>query len=127
SFRLALEVVPNAMVMIDRAGKIVFVNSQLETLFGYPRAELIDQPVELLVPERLRPHHPAYRLDFFASPQARPMGAGRDLYGRHKDGHEIPVEIGLTPMTTGGDTFVVATIVDITERKRAGERFRRAI
>ncbi|MBD0373860.1 MAG: PAS domain S-box protein, partial [Pyrinomonadaceae bacterium] len=83
-FRIALEAAPNAMIIINSEGRIVFVNSQMETLFGYLREELIDQPVEMLVPERFRPHHPEYRSGSFESPQARPMGVGRDLYGRHK-------------------------------------------
>ena len=127
SFRVALEAAPNAMIMIDGAGRIVFVNSQMEMLFGYTKDELIGQRIETLVPERFRPHHPEYRTGFFASPQARPMGAGRDLYGRHKDGREIPVEIGLNPMTTAEGTFVLASIINITERKRAEERFRQVI
>lgn len=127
NFRVALEAVPNAMIMIDGAGHIVFVNSQMEMLFGYTKDELIGQTVETLVPERFRPHHPEYRTGFFAAPQARPMGAGRDLYGRHKDGREIPVEIGLNPMATAEGTFVLASIIDITERKRAEERFRQVI
>src|SRR5205085_9294525 len=73
-FRLALEAVPNAMIMIDGAGQIVFVNSQLETLFGYTREEVLDQPVEVLVPEPLRPQNPAYRASFFASPQVSTDG-----------------------------------------------------
>jgi PAS domain S-box-containing protein len=114
------------MIMIDGAGKVVFVNSQMEALFGYTKDELVGQPVEILVPERFRPRHPEYRSAFFASPQARPMGAGRDLYGRHEDGREIPVEIGLTPMTTEEGTFVLASIIDIAERKQAEERLRRS-
>src|ERR1051326_8223959 len=127
SFRVALEAAPNAMIMIDGTGQIVFVNSQMEALFGYTKNELIGQRVEALVPERFREHHPEYRSSFFASPQARPMGMGRDLYGRHKDGREIPIEIGLNPMTTEEGTFVIASIIDITERKRAEERFRQVI
>src|ERR1043165_7533224 len=123
-FRIALEAAPNAMIMIDGAGKVVYVNSQMEALCGYTKDELVGQPVEILVPERFRPRHPEYRSAFFASPQARPMGAGRDLYGRHEDGREIPVEIGLTPMTTEEGTFVLASIIDIAERKQAEERLR---
>jgi len=77
--RLVVEAAPNAMVMIDRAGAIVMVNAQAERVFGYPRAELVGQPVEMLVPERFRGHHPGLRATFFAGPRPRPMGAGRDL------------------------------------------------
>jgi PAS domain S-box-containing protein len=127
SFRVALEAAPNAMIMVDGQGLIVFVNSQMESLLGYAKDELVGQPVEVIVPERFRARHPEYRAGFFASPQARPMGGGRDLYGRHKDGREIPVEIGLNPMTTEERDFVIASVIDITERKRAEERFRQVI
>src|SRR5208282_2565243 len=85
-FRLVVEAAPNAMVMIDRAGKIAMVNTQAERVFGYPRAELLGQPVEMLVPERFRGHHPQLRNTFFADPRPRAMGAGRDLYGLRKNG-----------------------------------------
>jgi PAS domain S-box-containing protein len=126
-FRLIVEAAPNAIVMVDGRGKIVLVNSQTEKLFGYRRAELIGQPVEILVPERFRPNHPGYRADFLSHPQARPMGAGRDLYGLHKNGSEFPVEIGLNPVETEEETLVLSAVVDITERKRAEDRFRLAI
>jgi len=118
-FRLVVESTPNAIVMINVAGNIVLANSQAENYFGYRREELIGQPVEMLVPERFRAKHPAYRTDFFVAPSARPMGAGRDLYGRRKDGTEFPVEIGLTPLQTSEGLLVLSAIVDITERKRA--------
>jgi PAS domain S-box-containing protein len=126
-FRMAVESAPNAMVMIDRPGKIVMVNAQTEKLFGYGREELLGRSVEMLVPERFRGQHPGYREGFFTSPQVRAMGAGRDLYGLRKDGTEIPVEIGLNPIHTEEGQFVLAAIVDITERKKAEERFRMAV
>jgi len=116
-FRLVVEAAPNAMVMIDPAGKIVMVNTQAERVFGYSRAELAGQPVDMLVPERFRSHHPEMRRQFFTDPQPRPMGAGRDLYGLKKDGSEFPVEIGLNPIETDEGTMVLSAIVDITERK----------
>jgi PAS domain S-box-containing protein len=125
-FRAVVESVPSGLVMIDRRGHIVLVNREIERLFGYSRAELIGQAIELLVPERLRSEHPAARDGFVANPQTRPMGAGRDLHGRRKDGREIPVEIGLSPLRTDEGLFVVATVVDITERKRAEEELRRS-
>ena len=108
-------VAPNGMVMINAAGQIVSANAQTEKLFGYSRDELMGQPVELLVPERFRQNHPAFRAEFFASPVVRTMGMGRDLYGRRKDGSEFPVEIGLNPIQTEGELFVLSAIVDITE------------
>jgi two-component system, cell cycle sensor histidine kinase and response regulator CckA len=124
-FRLAVESAPNSMVMVNQEGKIVLVNSQTEKLFGYHRDELIGQAVDILVPTKFRDAHPQHRAGFFASPQARPMGGGRDLYGLRKDGSEFPVEIGLNPMKTEEGTWVLSAIVDITERKRAEEERKR--
>src|SRR5271166_5480800 len=118
-FQLVVEAAPNAMVMIDQAGKIVMVNTQAERVFGYSRTELVGQPVEMLVPERFRSHHPELRNSFFVDPRPRPMGAGRDLYGLKKDGSEFPVEIGLNPIETDEGTMVLSAIVDITPRKAA--------
>ena len=116
--RLAVEAAPNAMVMSNARGEIVLVNAQAERVFGYTRDELIGQPVEVLVPDRFRREHPELREQFAAAPRARPMGAGRDLYGLKRDGTEFPVEIGLNPIETEEGTMVLAAIVDITERKR---------
>lgn len=125
--RLMVELAVNAMIMVDRQGQIVLINPQTEKLFGYTRDELLGQPVEILVPERFRKDHPDYREAFFAAPTVRPMGAGRDLYGRRKDGSEFPVEIGLNPVETDEGRLVLSSIVDITERKRAEEKFRLAV
>lgn len=115
-FRVAVEAAPNALVMVGADGVILLVNRQTERLFGYGREELVGRSVEVLVPERFRAHHPASRRRFGASPQARPMGAGRDLFGLRKDGTEVPVEIGLNPIRMEQGEFVLAAIVDITER-----------
>ena len=123
-FRLAVEAAPNAMIMINREGRIVLSNSLTETLFGYSRAELLNESIELLVPDKHRHAHLAYRSTFFAEPIARPMGAKRDLYGRHKDGTEIPVEIGLNPLPTPKGSFVLAAIMDLRERKLNEERLK---
>ena len=112
--------------MVDRRGIMVLVNRETERLFGYHRDELIGQSIEMLVPAQLRARHPDLRATFHANPQARPMGAGRDLYGRRKGGGEIPVEIGLTPVDTDEGTFVLATVVDIGPRKQAEEELRRS-
>lgn len=126
-FRLAVESAPNAMILVDAEGKIVLVNAQTEKLFGYPRSELLGQSIDKLVPDRYRAAHPGQRRAFFADPRARSMGAGRDLFGLRKDGTEVPVEIGLNPLQTREGSFVLAAIVDITERKRAEEHFRLAV
>src|SRR5205807_1211548 len=126
-FRAVVESAPSGMVMIDRAGTITLVNREAERLFGYTRNEMLSQPIERLVPERFRLGHPVFRTDFFANPQTRAMGAGRELYGLRKDGVEIPVEIGLNPIETDEGFFVLASVVDITARKRAEARFRAVV
>lgn len=118
-FRLIVEAIPSAIVVVNQTGRIVLVNSQTETLFGYRASELLGQPVELLVPERFQPGHRHDRADYLADPQARAMGAGRDLFAVRKDGREVPVEIGLSPVETEEGLWILSAIIDITERKRA--------
>jgi PAS domain S-box-containing protein len=126
-FQTIVESAPNAIVVVTREGKILLVNAQTEQLFGYPREALLGQPVEMLVPERFRTNHPGHRTAFFANPSSRAMGSGRDLFGLRQDGREFPVEIGLNPIETRDGMLVLASIIDITERKRAEERFRRVV
>ncbi|MBI2360496.1 MAG: MASE1 domain-containing protein [Deltaproteobacteria bacterium] len=113
-FRLVVESAPNGMVMVDQDGKIILAK----------RDELLGTPVELLVPDRFRDRHPRYRFEFAQARQARPIGAGRDLYGRRKDGSEVPVEIGLNPLAAERGGLVLASIIDISERKRVEEQLR---
>lgn len=117
-FRLVVEGAPNGILMVDEAGLVKLVNSQTEKLFGYTRNELIGQRIEILLPESLDGQHQHHRQQFFADPKARAMGAGRDLSARRKDGSEFPVEIGLNPIVTAEGTAVLATVVDVTQRKR---------
>jgi PAS domain S-box-containing protein len=124
--RLIVEASPNAILIVNRHGRITLVNTQTEKLFGYDRSELLDQAVELLVPERYRVTHPKYLQEFFCMPSARAMGAGRDLFGKRKDGTEVPIEIGLSPLDSDDEPLVLASIIDITERKHAEERVRRS-
>src|SRR5438552_11950739 len=118
-FRRVVEAAPNAMIMVNHEGQITLANQQAEKTFGYPREELLGRPIEMLVPERLRSGHQGFRHDYLCDPQARPMGVGRELFGRRKDGSEVPVEIGLSPIRTSKGLLVLASIVDITERKLA--------
>jgi PAS domain S-box-containing protein len=121
---LIVESAPNAIIVVDRAGRMTLVNSQAEKLFGYSRQELLGQPIEMLVPERLRGQHSSYREGFAATPQVRPMGAGRDLAGLRKDGTEIPIEIGLSPFRAQEQLYVLASIVDISKRKQVEQEHR---
>ena len=118
-FRLAVEASPSGIVLVDCEGKIVMVNTQTEKMFGYSRAELIGQPVEILVPERFRALHPEHRAKFLAAPEARAMGAERELFGLRKDATEFPVEIGLNPIKTPDGILVLSSILDISARKEA--------
>ncbi len=118
-FRQVVESAPNGILMVRADGTITLVNAQIERLFGYSREELVGQAIDLLLPPGMRGSHAQNVARFFAAPSARAMGANRDLFGLHKDGREVPIEIGLTPLETPDGPHVLASIIDITERKQA--------
>jgi len=126
-FRRLLEAAPDAMVIVDRSGRMLLVNAQTESMFGYTRQELLDQPVEILIPEHFRHSHQQNRDAYHNAPHPRPMGSGLELLGRRKDGSTFPVEISLSPLDDQGDgVLVTAAIRDVTERKRAEEALRQS-
>jgi PAS domain S-box-containing protein len=126
-FRKVVEHAPNGMIMTTSDGRIEMVNEQTEQIFGYARDELLGRSIELLVPRRSQAGHPALRDSFFAAPGPRPMGEGRDLYGLHKDGTDVPVEIALNPVPTEAGTMVLAAIVDISDRKQKEQHIQRSL
>jgi PAS domain S-box-containing protein len=128
-FRLVVEAAPNGMLIVDASGRIALLNTQVERMFGYARADLLGRPVETLIPDRFRGAHVGHRGGFFDAPSSRPMGVGRELYGRRQDGSEFPVEIGLTPLDTPEGRLVLSAVVDVSERKRldALERSQQAV
>lgn len=126
-FRQIVEMAPSAMVLINQQGVIELINTQTERVFGYSRAELVGQSIDLLLPERLRSLHPHFRQAFFADPSTRSMGVGRELFGARQDGSEFPVDIALNPIMTPEGVKVLSVIVDITERKRQENQFRQVV
>ena len=118
-FEKLFEFSPDAVLVTDHTGSIVRTNMQTEDMFGYERQELVGQLIEILVPQRFRSIHPSHRSKYAVQPHMRPMGAGLDLYGQHKDGSEFPVDIMLSPLTLNGESFVLAVVRDVTRRKQA--------
>jgi PAS domain S-box-containing protein len=116
-FRTLLETAPDAMIIIDRKGRIEIVNSQAESMFGYLREELFGEPIEILLPKSMRNSHVKSRFGYAADPHVRPMGRGMELKGLRKNKTEFPVEISLSPVTTDSGSFVSSVIRDVTERK----------
>ncbi|MCL2725544.1 MAG: PAS domain S-box protein [Polyangiaceae bacterium] len=117
-YRQILEAAPDAMVIVDHASKIVFVNAQTERMFGYARADLLGKNLDTLIPDLLRLAHSAHVGDYFAQPTPRPMGSGLELFGRRADGSELAIEVSLSPVGSGDRAVVAAAIRDVTARRR---------
>jgi PAS domain S-box-containing protein len=118
-FRGLLESAPDAIITIDETGQILLANAQTEKMFGYPKDALLNQPLEILLPERVRARHLKHRAGYQAAPYTRPMGIGLELSGRRQDGSEFPVEISLSPFQTDNGVLVTAIVRDQTGRKQA--------
>jgi PAS domain S-box-containing protein len=118
-FRLVVEANTNGLLVTDKNGRIVLANPALTRMFGYSADELLGQSIEILLPESARPVHSRLYAGFMAAPEARPMGSGRELFGRRKSGEIFPIEISLSPFDENGETYVDAFVADISERKRS--------
>jgi PAS domain S-box-containing protein len=118
-FRAVFEAAPSGLILADRGGRIVLVNDLIVRMFGWEKAELVGQSVERLLPERHRDRHPSFRNSYFDAPSERVIGGGRDLTSRRKDGSEFPVEVGLRPVEMAGQSYALASVLDITARKQA--------
>ncbi|HEX5060867.1 MAG TPA: PAS domain S-box protein, partial [Kofleriaceae bacterium] len=125
-FRQLVDAAPDGMVVCDQSGTIVLVNAETERMFGYARDELIGKRIEALIPERLRARHEGHVSGFASAPRLRPMGSGLELHGRHKDGHEFPVEISLSPIKSDDLMLFTAGIRDVSDRRVLERQARRA-
>lgn len=125
-FRLVFESVPNAILLVDSEGIIRLVNNQVENYFGYSRDELINNKIEVLIPEKSRSNHASLRLKYTSNPVFRPMGSTGNLYGLRKNGTTISVEVSLNPVVINQEKLILTNIIDITERKQAEEKIKQA-
>ncbi|MBE3565983.1 MAG: PAS domain S-box protein [Thermogemmatispora sp.] len=118
-FRQFLDLLPDALIVVDEQGYLVQANAQATTVFGYSREELLGQSLDLLLPERFREIHRRHAAHYFKAPRLRPMGIGLRLFARRKDNSEIPVEISLSPLRVGEQLYVIAAVRDMTAQRRA--------
>jgi len=126
TFQIMVDSSPNALILANQNGQIAYINSYAERLFMYSKHEIIGQDLEILIPDKLKTHHPDFVKSFFLNPSSRQMGANRELFALKKDGTEFPVEIGLNPIVTVDGTLVLASIIDISERIKIKEEQRKA-
>src|SRR5690349_8434251 len=124
--RSVLDSAPDAMIIIDANGRILFANKQVEALFDHLAADILGQNVETLLPERFRQRHVGHRTGYSSNVRVRPMGAGLELFGMRRDGTEFPVEISLSPISQEGQTMVAAAIRDVTARVKTEQALREA-
>ncbi len=122
SYFSILQSVPDAMVISHHDGRVVFLNTIAERLFGWSSAELVGRPIEVLLPARFRPTHIVHRQGYHGAPRPRPMGLGLDLFGLNKNGEEFAAEISLSSVEFGGETYAIAAVRDVTERKKVEKR-----
>jgi PAS domain S-box-containing protein len=125
-FRQAVDAAPTGMLIIGQNGEVVLANAQMEKLFGYSANEMVGQPTENFVPARYRSEHLSFLRRFSESPQSRPMGTGQELVGRRKDGSEFPIEVGLNPLRTEQGVAILASVIDVTERREAEQGLRQS-
>lgn len=125
-FREIFQHSPVAMILVDKARIIQLANTEVARLFGYSSDELIGKPIEILVPLRSKSAHPSLVQSYLEDPTPRAMGAGRNLFGLRKNGDEIPIEVGLKPITTPEGVRILSSIIDLSFRIRAEEKFRAA-
>lgn len=122
-----LDTIPTGILVTNQSGQITYANAESERLFGYARIELLGESIDILLPDRFSRDHSRLRQSYLDAPSTRHMGAGRDLYGRRKNGSEFPLEVGLRPLLKNNEQFVVATIVDISKRKQLEAQFAKVI
>ncbi|MHC4976517.1 MAG: sensor histidine kinase [Planctomycetota bacterium] len=123
-FREIMESAPDAMIIVNERGHMIWGNAQAERLFGYSRESILDKSVDILIPDRLKANHLDMVRGYFQNPTIRSMGEGQDLYARRRDGSEFPVEISLSPLSTDGPPLVASSIRDVTARKATEARLR---
>ncbi len=125
-YRLIVEAAPHGALLVDAGGRIALANAQCALMFGFEQDALIGEPIEVLVPSEARTGHRSLRTAYLGDPVSRIMGGGRELMAQRRDGTRFPVEIGLNVLADGTDTFILASVIDISERVSAAQALRAA-